>query len=50
MNLLDFISKEEILSLITDLIRVEGHKDTEKRESGVAHFIKNYFEKESIST
>ncbi|WP_026894478.1 M20 family metallopeptidase [Clostridiisalibacter paucivorans] len=50
MNLLDFISKEEILSLITDLIRVEGHKDTEKRESDVARFIKNYFEKEGIST
>jgi len=48
MNFKDYISKSEIIDLSKNLIKIEGHKKTKKRESEVAKYIKNLFEKEEI--
>ena len=49
MNLKDYISEKEIIDLSKKLIKIEGHKATDKRESEVAYFIKNLFDKEKIN-
>ena len=50
MIFFDYISKDEITALITDLISIESHKDQPLFESAVAEYIQNRFKKEEIET
>ena len=50
MSFFDYISKDEITALITDLISIESHKDQPLFESAVAEYIQNRFKKEEIET
>ncbi|MBS4535772.1 M20 family metallopeptidase [Clostridium sp. D2Q-14] len=44
----DFISKKEIIKIVQDLVSIEGHKDTEIKESKVAEYIHALLDKEDI--
>lgn len=48
MEITEFISESEIVDLTTKLISIESHKDIPIKESNVAKYIKNTFEKENI--
>lgn len=43
------ITREEIVNITLDLISIEGHKDTEDKESKVAEYIEVLLERENIS-
>lgn len=48
MEINEFISENEIINLTSNLISIEGHKDTNVKEYKVSEYIKKLFEAEKI--
>ncbi len=50
MTILDQVTEEEIVNLVTQLVGIESHKLNEKRESAVANWIAHQFKVEGIAS
>src|SRR5690625_594759 len=48
MDILNWVSKEEMDNWLLEIIAIESHTDYAKKESEVAHWLSNFFEKENI--